>query len=58
MKSLLIEEKDKKISDWIEKFLIKIWPQIYAIINGAITIFFTTIVRIFHLIFEQLGFKK
>lgn len=58
MRSLLIEEKDKTPWEIIEKYLIKIWPRVYGIIDGTINILFATVIRIMQMVFEQLGFKK
>lgn len=58
MKSLLIEEKDKTIEDWIQKFLEKIWPSIYGIINSFLNIMYTTIRRNLEIFLEQLSLMR
>lgn len=58
MKSLLIEEKDKTVEEYGYKFLVKIWPSIYGIINGFINTMYSTIRRNLEIILEQIGLSK
>ncbi len=58
MKSLLIEEKNKKIEVIAENLAIKVWPHVYRLVNGFIQTMFNTVFRICNLFLLQLGLKK
>lgn len=58
MKSLLIEEKGKTLSEKAENFLVGVWPHVYKVVNGMVSTLIGTIRRIIVIIFEQIGLKN